>query len=703
MKVVLSVIGTLLFSLIVIVNASEETDCIQFGSFDPVSVPLSSLCIGKKKTEMLLEPENGGVADVSAETENVILEKAFIEYSLIKAMDEVFEILLESAVEENAVFENISVENEKVVEAVVGNEEGILECSVEEFVDKNDEIFEGDGIQDSAKIVIESVIESSADSVVEKPTIVEESTSEISTTITREVEPLVVSSETSVLEAETLVVSSETCAPEFVSETSNVETGKVSSVAVLVITPTLVPEASIASSPARASPSTVSISGDRLAELKKMESILLNRANGLSTIPFSLNLRLVRDYSVGSVKDYSLEALYYCSKYLELPSAEKESPEIKKAYLKSLFDTASTFQPGSKNLSTSLLHPICTDAMKFLADALEPNQINYLLKNSPSVIFESFEVLTGLNDYSFLTMTVYENEIPKSNVRRAIDYLCIPAFVKTAPVDTLMTQLSLFFEPSKHLAILMENRSIDDILSKKEVLENPRYYPFLSWLVESEHLSFKHIADPKFIIAKVRSNGLTQMILSSLIAYIQDNNDHLHVNMMSIAWTWADLHKNLHATQQHDPESIAKLNEEFNSRSQEALSNLLYFREKRENVNDLIRALEAGEISAHPSMVKVCPDWLKSLKLLAQTPFHLMMRSSFASRCNLAYQIPIHPEDEQNIVKLPRLACVGAGPDVIFDQAQTEFFTSPFVWSSLWRNVFLISMISVISRRVNLN
>ena len=120
MKVVLSVIGTLLFSLIVIVNASEETDCIQFGSFDPVSVPLSSLCIGKKKTEMLLEPENGGVADVSAETENVILEKAFIEYSLIKAMDEVFEILLESAVEENAVFENISVENEKVVEAVVG-------------------------------------------------------------------------------------------------------------------------------------------------------------------------------------------------------------------------------------------------------------------------------------------------------------------------------------------------------------------------------------------------------------------------------------------------------------------------------------------------------------------------------------------------------------------------------------------------------
>ena len=205
-------------------------------------------------------------------------------------------------------------------------------------------------------------------------------------------------------------------APGVVSETTFVGTGgKMASISVL-------------SSPASASaPAPVTeVHGNRLAELKNMESIILNRSNGLSTTPFNLNLRLMRGYCVGSAKDYSLEALHCCLQYLELPSTEKDSTEIKKAYLKSLLDIVS--QKGPTN--SSLLHPICTDAMKFLADALENHQINYLIKHFPPVIFENFEVLTGLKDYSFMTLAVYQNQMAyaSASVFRSIDYLIICVF-----------------------------------------------------------------------------------------------------------------------------------------------------------------------------------------------------------------------------------------------------------------------------------
>lgn len=421
------------------------------------------------------------------------------------------------------------------------------------------------------------------------------------------------------------------------------------------------------------------VRGDRLNELKKVEQYHRNRFMGVNAIPGRLNLRLSRDHFLGSLTDYSLEALFICLRYLEIPAETKECELTKKRVLKTLFEMDYTAHQGLEGLKNSFLHPLCYDAMKLLGDALQPHQIAWLLANVPEALFENFELLTGLKDYSFIGLDVYERLMMSFKTSMAVDYLALPAFVKTAQVPVLMMLLASTFEPSRHWNILMENRSdFNDLIKDESVISNPRFYPFLVGVQPLEY-----IANASKITAKIRTNGLTSLLLASLLAYVQESNDLIQFHFTEIAQLWADLHKNAHL------QGPTPCYEEFNERSNGFLNNLLYLRDQREEINALIEEFEQGKIPAHPAIVKESPDWCKWLKVLVQTPFNLMVRGHFATRCSydfLKMVGTIHPDDEANVIKLPRLTYAEVkGFNLSADPA---FTFSPLLWSAMWRNVF---------------
>ena len=427
--------------------------------------------------------------------------------------------------------------------------------------------------------------------------------------------------------------------------------------------------------------SVATVRGDRLNELKKAEQLNRNHFMQVNAIPGRLNMRLGRDHFLGSLMDYSLEALYTCLRFLELPAEVKNNRNTKAEVLKTLFELDFTRHQGLGVLKNSFLHPLCFDAMKYLGDSLQPHQIVWLIENVPEALFENYQLLTSLNDYSFISLKVYEMHLMKYKTSMAIDYLTIPAFIKTAQIDVLMMFLSSFFEPSRHWNILIENKNLDELLNVKIVMENPRNYPFLVGV-----LPLEFTVNGSGIVANIRSNGLTSLLLGSLLSYVQETNDIIQGHMTEIAETWADLHKNSHLEPQVNN---ADINEKFNERVGGALNNLLYLRDQREDINELIKEFEADKIPAHSAIVKLCPDWLKSLKILVQTPFNLMMRGSFSARCSLDFMTEIDSEDVRNVVKLPRLSRVNTPEQSGFlVSANPMQVFNPLIWSSLWRSVF---------------
>lgn len=414
---------------------------------------------------------------------------------------------------------------------------------------------------------------------------------------------------------------------------------------------------------------------DTLNKLKKIEQEQQTRFRQVNAIPGRLNLRLGKDHFMGSLLKYSLEALYECLSYVELPSEIKERPDIKTKFLKRMFDFDNCSGQSLEGIKNSFLHPICVDAMKYMGDSIQNYQIDWLIQHVPNALFDNFELISTLTDYSFFTLAVFENCVHNFKTLSIVDFLSIPAFVKTGPVDLLMGFLTTVFEPSRHWKILLEHRGLDDLVYDKSVAENPINYPFLVGIASLEYL-----LDSSDIIAKIRRNGLTKLALASLIAYVQDSNDAIQNLMTEIATTWAELHKNSHLNASLD------VSKEFNERIQNTWNSLMTAKNHRENLNNLIKDFEDGEIPAHPTIIKLYPDWLKSLKLLVQTPFNAFMRTTFSTRCAPFLMTPIHPIDEENLVKLPRLT----RNDMcgIYLQADPNLIYSPFIWNSLWRNIF---------------
>jgi hypothetical protein len=421
------------------------------------------------------------------------------------------------------------------------------------------------------------------------------------------------------------------------------------------------------------------IRGDHLNRLKKAEQVQQNRFRQVNSIPGRLNLRLGRDHFMGSIMDYSLEALFECFKYLELPSNLKECSDTKISTLNSLFELSYTTHQGLAGLQNSFLHPTCFDAMKYLGDSLQSYQIDWLIENAPGALFDNFELLTSLKNYSFLTSQVYEKYLEKFKTLGVVDFLAIPAFIKTGPVDLIMTFLTTVFEPSRHWNILLENRGLADLIKDQGIAENPLYYPFFVGIGSIEYL-----LDASDITKKIRRNGLTRLALASLIAYVQESNNSIQHLMTEIAEAWADLHKNSHLT------DTPNVNEEFNERIQLPLKHLIFAKSQREDLNKLIKEFEEAKIPADPSsIVKLCPNWLKSLKILVQTPFNGMMRLSFASRFSPYLMATIHPDDQGNLVKLPRIITPeNREMRGIYMQADPAHIFNPLIWSSLWRNIF---------------
>ena len=423
------------------------------------------------------------------------------------------------------------------------------------------------------------------------------------------------------------------------------------------------------------------VRGDRLNELKIADTLQETRFRQSGTFPARLSLRFSRDFYAGSSENYSMELLYLCVKYLELPAAQRDDQAFKNNFLKSMVAIPHS---GSEKLSNTLLHPICYDTMKIVGESLELSQIKWLIEKAPSALFDNAELLTSLKDYSFIDENVSKN-MGKAGVCLSIDFLSIPNFVKTVPLPLLLRIGAAFYEPEKHNNILFENREnlLEELASSKD---NCRNYSFLANFSGIPNIPTDYIYNCSLITATIRTNGLTPVVLGALISYIQESNDLIMSSMMDIAMIWADVHKNSHIST--GPTMSENINKEFNERVHVPFNNLLYLRGKRDDINKVLEQLEAQDIPAHPSIIKAVPDWLKHLKLLAHVPFHGLMRLSFNSRCSLYLQSIIHPDDMNNSVPLPRLASNESIRVGFAIEADPAYYHSLFLWSSLWRNVF---------------
>ena len=429
------------------------------------------------------------------------------------------------------------------------------------------------------------------------------------------------------------------------------------------------------------------VSDDQLKTLNNVDKTQTNRFLQSNLIPARLSLRFGRDHNSGGIGNYCTRILFICGNYLELPSKMRDNEVTKKNFLNAMFNSKNIPSILAK-VSNSLLHPICYDAMKLLGDSLDLEQIDWLVNNVPHAISDNFELLISLKDYSFMNDKV-AMKLSESRIFPGIDFLSIPNFVKTAPASTFFRYARVYYEGNKHFNIVIKNREnlLEEIASVRNI---PHMYPLLVNFVNVPNMPTDYSFNPALIIESIKQFGLDPLSLASLMAYLQESDYLIMSNMVNIATIWADLHKNSHLPPV-DGNHFTAINKEFNERIYEPLNNLIYLREKRDNINLLIDMLEEKQVNVYKNIVELVPDWLNHLKLLAQVPFHSMMRLSFKTRFSPASQASINPEDASNIIQLPRLATNQSVHVGFVLEANPAYIYSPFLWNSLWRNIFYTS------------
>jgi hypothetical protein len=166
---------------------------------------------------------------------------------------------------------------------------------------------------------------------------------------------------------------------------------------------------------------------DRFEELERFEMLQRSRFNMVDDSPASFRNRISNDHPVWPLTDYSLPILEICTEVLDWPR-ESLDLEIQEMFLKKIFAVR------GRGVAMSLVHPICSDALKILAGGLNASQASWLVKNAPTALLDNVVLLKNLPDYSFMTPQVFEL-VKSSHCSGALDFLTIPNFVRTAPVD----------------------------------------------------------------------------------------------------------------------------------------------------------------------------------------------------------------------------------------------------------------------------
>ena len=382
-----------------------------------------------------------------------------------------------------------------------------------------------------------------------------------------------------------------------------------------------------------------------------------------------LKLDMVNHFQLG-YQVFSIPALDMCLEYQTFPD-RFAAIEKKREFLGKLFDLG--IRNGkSAELISALKHTLCKDTLKDLGSALSLIQLKWLNKFAYEVLFENIELLASLNDYSWITLDRF-NEFMQTQSSYILNWMRIKAFIATANEDVLTEAMFYHFHPSMKDQVLALR---PDFLTLERLEKDIRLYPVavLANLLEMDYIG------SKLICTDLNKNGLTRYNLAAILLYVQ-MTDFICLNELNqIGFAWCKAHEGFSTEVEESLETTKARHAAFSEAIQPHLNILLGINENRQALWEEVQKISACE----EAIAKFKPEWKESLHLILRNPANMFLRLALSNWSNLALHLPIHPDDYDLEIPLPR--CIFTGPQPpIFIQA-----TSPFLINSVLRNVFFL-------------
>jgi hypothetical protein len=367
----------------------------------------------------------------------------------------------------------------------------------------------------------------------------------------------------------------------------------------------------------------------------------------------------------------SLPVLEMCLEYVTLPG-KFGTLEKKREFLGKLFELG--FRSGNRDeFAGSLKHTFCTEALKELGPVLAPNHLKWLNKTFHEILFDNCELLASLVDYSWITLDRFK-AFMATRSSYVLNWMEIEAFLVTAPEDVLIEAMFYHFHP----------RMTDQVKAlRPEVLTPGRFAADIRLFpVGVSARMTENVSDSKLICDDLTANGLTVYNLAAVLLYLQMTDFIVMHELNQVALAWCGAHEGFSADAEDSGEEDKNVRHaRFNAAANPHSSMLLDIRKGREMLWETFQEISRCVLDISSRV----PDWKAKLNLILRNPINLKLRLALVNLSFPALHGPIHPEEADAWIPLPR--SIFAGPPLsIFVQA-----SNPLLLNSVLRNVFFLN------------